>query len=342
MGAAELARPVAVRAEALDERAVGPRTWRCGPRRPARPGPGTASLCASATKMLPSAAMATSFGSVNACGGRPAVPGVPSVSRSLPCGLNFSTAWPLPAASGNFFNSSGVAERASTIQTLPCRSTSMPCGHMSSPAPKLATTVPAASSFTIGSTVGTGARVAAAAVARPDVRAVDVHGDRTHRTPRPAVGQRAEVPHRLVGIGQVVDRGDGGVLGRGGGAALSQQRAGRQQQRGTEGSGGTGACHRVSTPVSQTGLSDIASRGAARRSSLRRLGTAAAKGRPPPGGASGGTGGSSPASRHAPMLPGPSARHRQVQHDHDHVIVAAASRDGTVLPEVAEIGGHYW
>ena len=109
-------------------------------------------MCASATKMLPSAAIATSFGSVNAFGGAPAVPGVPSVSSTLPCGLNLMTVWPFPAAFGNFLSSSALAERASTTQTLPCLSTSIPCGHRISPAPKLATTLPAGSSLTIGFT----------------------------------------------------------------------------------------------------------------------------------------------------------------------------------------------
>ena len=81
------------------------------------------------------------------------MPGVPIVSSSLPCGLNFSTVWPLPAAFGNLAISAGVAERASTTQTLPCLSTSMPCGHMMRPAPNCATTLPDGSSLTIGFTV---------------------------------------------------------------------------------------------------------------------------------------------------------------------------------------------
>jgi hypothetical protein len=98
-------------------------------------------------------ATSKSFGSVKCVGGAPASPGVPSVISSLPCGLNFITVWPLPLASGNLASSAGVAERASTTQTLPWRSTSMPCGHRISPAPKLCTTLPFGSSFTIGSTV---------------------------------------------------------------------------------------------------------------------------------------------------------------------------------------------
>src|SRR5689334_22462568 len=102
--------------------------------------------------MLPSGATSTSLGSVNFAGGSPASPGVPSVISNLPCGLNFITVWPLAFHSGNFASSCGVADRASATQMLPCRSTSMPCGHRICPAPKLCTALPVGSSFTIGST----------------------------------------------------------------------------------------------------------------------------------------------------------------------------------------------
>ncbi len=58
------------------------------------------------------------------------------------------------------------------------------------------------------------AHIGAAAIAGPDVFAVDVDVDRAHRSPSPSVRQRAPVAHGLVRIRQVVDRRDLGVLGR--------------------------------------------------------------------------------------------------------------------------------
>ena len=142
---------VALRAPALDELAVG-RTSRCGRCRSVGLDPGTARCATRRRRCCRRERSSTSFGSVNCVGGSPASPGVPSTSSTLPCGLNFVTVWPLPAASGNFFSSGGVAERASATQTLPWRSTSMPCGQRISPAPKLCTTLPVGSSLTIGST----------------------------------------------------------------------------------------------------------------------------------------------------------------------------------------------
>src|ERR1700752_4800264 len=102
--------------------------------------------------MLPSGALTTSLGSVNASGGFPALPGVPSCSSTLPSGLNLMTVCPLPAESGNCLSSASVADRASTTQTLPSLSTSMPCGQRICPAPKLLITFPLGSNLTIGST----------------------------------------------------------------------------------------------------------------------------------------------------------------------------------------------
>ena len=117
-------------------------------------GPGASWNCApwvSATKMLPSGATSTSLGSVKCVGGSPSSPGVPSVSNSSPVGLNLRTVLPLPAALGLASSSRALAARASTTQTLPSWSTSMPWGQRIRPAPKLATTLPSGSSFTIGS-----------------------------------------------------------------------------------------------------------------------------------------------------------------------------------------------
>src|SRR6476659_5214152 len=102
--------------------------------------------------MLPSGAMTTSLGSVNALGGAPALPGVPRTSSTLPSGLNLVTEFPLFAQSGNCFSSSAVGTRASTTQTLPCLSTSMPCGHRIWPAPNILRMLPFESNLMIGST----------------------------------------------------------------------------------------------------------------------------------------------------------------------------------------------
>ena len=48
-------------------------------------------LWPSATKMSPFGAVTTSFGSVSASGGLPATPALPSVSSTLPSGLNLIT-----------------------------------------------------------------------------------------------------------------------------------------------------------------------------------------------------------------------------------------------------------
>src|SRR5262249_11436539 len=90
----------------------------------------------------PFGAVTTSQGSLRALGGSPASPGLPSVSRTLPSGLNLTTVWPFPFASGNFWSSSCVAARASVTQTLPSLSTWIPCGNTNIPPPKLFTNFP--------------------------------------------------------------------------------------------------------------------------------------------------------------------------------------------------------
>src|SRR5436190_19540414 len=102
--------------------------------------------------MLPSGAMTTSLGSVKAFGGAPVLPGVPSTISTFPSGLNLVTVFPLFAQSGNVFNSSAVGTRASTTQTLPCLSTSIPCGHRIWPAPNILRMLPFESNLMIGST----------------------------------------------------------------------------------------------------------------------------------------------------------------------------------------------
>ena len=76
-------------------------------------------LCDSPTKMLPSGATSTSFGSVKCVGGLPAWPGVPNVRSTFPCGLNLVTVFPFPAAFGNCFSSAAVATLASAIPRCP-------------------------------------------------------------------------------------------------------------------------------------------------------------------------------------------------------------------------------
>ena len=105
--------------------------------------------CASATKMLPSGAMCTSLGCVKWVGGSPATPAVPRVSSTSPSGLNLMTVCPRPEAVGLSPRSARLT--ASATQTLPSLSTSMPCGQWMSPPPKARTTLPFASSLTIGS-----------------------------------------------------------------------------------------------------------------------------------------------------------------------------------------------
>ena len=124
--------------------------------RPTASGVGSSmncALCDSETKMLPSGAITTSFGSVKAAGGAPVLPPVPSTSSTLPSGLNLVTVFPLFAQSGNFFNSSVVGTRESTTQTFPCLSTSMPCGQRIWPAPNIFRMLPFESNLMIGSTV---------------------------------------------------------------------------------------------------------------------------------------------------------------------------------------------
>src|SRR5206468_9695341 len=92
-----------------------------------------------------SGSVTTSFGSVSASGGLPRTPGLPSVISTLPSGLNLTTTLPLLSSPGNFCSSSRLATRASVTQTLPSRSTWMPCGHTNMPPPKLLTSLPCSS-----------------------------------------------------------------------------------------------------------------------------------------------------------------------------------------------------
>ena len=80
-------------------------------------------LCPSEIRMSPFGARMTSHGSFSDSGGSPGAPPFPIVIRILPSGLNLITRLPLPAASGNFAISSGVAARSSVTQTLPSLST---------------------------------------------------------------------------------------------------------------------------------------------------------------------------------------------------------------------------
>src|SRR5262245_32892799 len=87
----------------------------------------------SATKMSPFGATATSDGELNSSLPEPATPALPSVSSTAPVGLNLMTWCPLSLA---------FDPCASVTQTLPSRSTSMPCGKTNLPAPKLLTSLP--------------------------------------------------------------------------------------------------------------------------------------------------------------------------------------------------------
>ena len=59
-----------------------------------------------------------------------------------------------------------------------------------------------------------GARVGSTPVAGPDMHTVHIDVDRTDRTPGSPVRERAPVTQGLIGVGTIVDRFDGGVLGR--------------------------------------------------------------------------------------------------------------------------------
>src|SRR5215475_643076 len=84
--------------------------------------------CPSPTKTSPLGATRTDDGALNVSGASPGVPALPSVSRTLP-----SLPW------------------ASVAQTLPSRSTKIPCGNTNIPAPKLFTRFPEASNLSTGS-----------------------------------------------------------------------------------------------------------------------------------------------------------------------------------------------
>src|SRR5258705_1283115 len=96
-------------------------------------------------KMSPFGATTTLHGSVRASGRFPATPACPSVSSAFPSGLNFTTVWPFPFASGLFFSSRSFAPRMSATHTLPSRSTYILWGKMNMPAPKLFKRLPDAS-----------------------------------------------------------------------------------------------------------------------------------------------------------------------------------------------------
>ena len=164
--------------------------------------------------MLPSGATSTSFGSVNFAGGSPASPGVPSVSSTLPCGLNFITVWPLPFGVGKLLEllrrrrpRIGDPDVALAVDVHAVRPQDL---SRAEALHDLAVRIELDDRVD----VRTGARVGAAAIAGPDVLAVGIDVDGADRSPLAAVRQRAPVAHGLVGIRQVVDRRDLGVLGR--------------------------------------------------------------------------------------------------------------------------------
>ena len=129
---------------------------------------------------------------MNFAGGSPASPGVPSVSRSLPCGLNFITVWPLPLASGNFLSSAAVAERASATQMLPWLI------DIHAVRPQDLSRAEALHDLAVRIElddridIRTRARIGAAAIAGPDVLAVDIDVHRADRSP--LAGCRAACP----------------------------------------------------------------------------------------------------------------------------------------------------
>src|SRR4051812_26526695 len=103
--------------------------------------------CPSATKMSPFGTTSTSLGCVKYSAPLPP-PGLPNVMSSLPLGLNSKTWCPFV---GRAALSAPRAPRAvhaqSTTQTLPPRSTKIPCGETNIPAPNDETSFPFASNL---------------------------------------------------------------------------------------------------------------------------------------------------------------------------------------------------
>ena len=95
--------------------------------------------CPSATKISPFGAVSTSDGRLKVSGPSPGTPARPSVKRTFPSALNFTTWWPLPS-----FPS------ASVTHTLPALSMWMPWGNANIPAPKLLRNLPDGLSLTSG------------------------------------------------------------------------------------------------------------------------------------------------------------------------------------------------
>src|SRR5262245_26607934 len=68
-------------------------------------------------KMSPLWAITILVGWVKASGGFQAIPGLPSVNRTLPSGLNLTTMWRLLFSPGNFASSRPFADLWSTTHT---------------------------------------------------------------------------------------------------------------------------------------------------------------------------------------------------------------------------------
>src|SRR5215207_629375 len=98
--------------------------------------------CPSATRMLPSGATSTSFGCQKNALSRPP-PGLPSVSSSLPSGLNLKIWCPFGRDALSVTDPATARVQAQSVtHTFPSRSTWMPCGDSISPAPNDAVSVP--------------------------------------------------------------------------------------------------------------------------------------------------------------------------------------------------------
>ena len=157
-------------------------------------------------------------GSVNASGGFPATPGVPSVSSTRPSGLNLTTVCPF-FSFGNFAASRGFGPRWSATQMFPSRSTYTLWGKTNIPAPKLRHEIAILVELHHGrqrrsrTTVVLERRrarrrlgVGTASVGHPHGFTVAIDPDRVQRAPRPTRWQLPPLVGARVRVGGVVGR----------------------------------------------------------------------------------------------------------------------------------------
>ena len=173
-------------------------------------------MCASATKMLPSGAISTSLGSVNFVGGSPASPRRAEREQHLALRAELDDGVALALRVGELLQL-GRGRRPRVDHPHVALLVDVHAVRPQDDAgAKALHDLAARIELDDGIDGRAGAGIGAATIAGPDVLAVGIDVDRADRSPLAAVGQRAEVADGLVGIRQVVDRGDLGVFGRAG------------------------------------------------------------------------------------------------------------------------------